>query len=1088
MVFLSGCSTDKNTWLSRNSQAISTKYNVFFNANESYKEGINNINKAHVDDYSNIIPLYPISFHSDASAATAQMDRTIEKVQKGIKLHSIKKKPAKDSKRIKDLKYQAFLKQEEYNPMIDESWILLGKAQFHKADFLPAVGTFTYTINHFSWNKECVSEARIWLARSYIEMGWFYDAEDILNKANKDQVPSRLSGIFSATSADLLLKQHRYKEAIPLLTIAAKEEKNKFERTRFNYVLGQLYRLDNNDAQAKYYFTKVIKANPPSEMEFNARISRAEAETEKPDEAIKFLHNMLKSNKYTNYHDKIYYTLGNIFQKQKKYPEAIQNYKLAIDKSSNNIINKVQILVALGDLYYSQSKYLEAQPYYNEATAIMPIENAAYERISKRSQLLDELNQQNEIVKLQDSLQNLSKLTQDQRKASIEGLIKKLQDNESALKKKLLAENTAENAAFSEGPNMKETNQPAGSKAIGSWYFYNNILISGGRTDFQRQWGPRKLEDNWRRQNKSAIGNDENNQPTADAGSQKQVDTNAQTNVTQDKSLVKTDVDFYLQQIPTNETQISKSNEQIANALYKMGMIYKDDLEDIQMAKLTFDNLERRFPKDKRLADVYFNLYQMNMKANDSISASSYKNQIIQKFPESSYAKMFLMPDYAKRLSRMKIKEDSIYQVTYFAYLKNDFQTVFTNYELIKAEYPLTELMPKFEFINALSNGKSGDSEKFKNGLKKIITEYPKSDVSSMAKDILALTSQGYQPQAGGSNGTIQNRRDSIFLSQNQTIDSTNFETNLKDKHFIIIAAPKDVSLNKLQYDVAMYNFTGFMIKDFDLEIKKYGPSSLLVISSLDGYNEALWYQSGLLKDPQIDNFIQTNGCYSFVISESNFQLLKKGHSIDDYIEYYNNNIIQNQTQKIVLNNQNTIRTVNNKKVSQLPVSQTISTSIEIDTITRVPIPRVQKIKALAIQKDTTGIKQQAPNVKNPDSFVFDPTEMHSYGILVLSGSFDFNNLKSTIELYNKSNYPLANYKVTMQEIGSTKLVLVSWLPEANSARTYLFGIIRHREQFEALKGVDYRNVIISKSNLEKLTKSKNVTGYLDFNRNSNMK
>ena len=1186
VIIFTGCSTAKNTWFSRNMQALSTEYNVVFNANQSYEEGLNIIEKAHTDDYSKLIPLYPISVHSNASVATPQMERTIEKVQKAIKIHSIRKKPKKDLERLKEPKYAEFLKREEYNYRIDEGWILLGKAQFHKTDFLAAVGTFTYTINHFGWDKDCVSEARIWLAKSYIEMGWLYDAEDVLTKANKDQVPSKLSGVYSAASSDLLLKNGKYTEAIPLLIIAAKEEKNKNQRNRFNYIIAQLYRLENNEILAKQYFSKVIRANPPSEMEFNARISRAEAETEKPNEAIQFLRKMLKNSKYDGHQEMIYFTIGNIYQKMEKYDEAIENYKLALEKSNNNIVNKVQILIALADLYYFQSNYIEAQPYYNEASTIMPLDNSEYERIRARSELLDKLNQQNEIVILQDSLQRLSKLSDEEKKIAVEKLIKQLQENELALKEKLLAETAAENNAFLSGDlGVSGMGQPFGFKGGGDWYFYNNMLIASGRSDFQRKWGTRKLEDNWRRKNKSAFGETDYTQKSPDSELQTSSELDKGADDYIGRSIVNTDVNFYLKQIPVTEAQIAASNEQIADALYTMGMMYKEDIEDIAKAELTFDELERRFPLDKRLADVYYNMYQMSMKANDSISSEQYKNRIIQKFPKSSYAIMFSMPDYAERMAQLKFKEDSIYQATYFAYLKDDFETVFDNFELIKEEYPLSELIPKFTFLNALARGKSRETDLFIESLQTIITEYPQSDVSTMAKDILALTNQGLIAQAGGSHNSILSRRDSMCLCQNQDVDTLTFQTDLKEKHLLIIVAPKNISLNQLQFDVAIYNFTGFMITDFDLEIKKYLTSNLFIISSFDGYNEAMWYKEGLYKDSNVRDFMLLNDGYFVVVSISNFELLKKGRSIDEYLQFYKSNIDQNNPQNIE-NKKNNIAATNvavgitetNDSVAVIDINKfdavtvkpaltkttpvtitttkkdTVSAAVEttkkpdvvkpapkplekepkpIETkqiikeetkpIEKTPIkeepkpikkeleakpekPIVKEIKvaipdkkapketvkpitvAPVIKKDlTVSIKPKEPK-QTPVSYVYKSLETHSFGIIVLDGSFGFKEIKAAFDSHNATNYPMANYKVTLQNIGSQKIILISNFPTANAAKTYLFRTNRFRELFEELKDAEFRKIIISESNLNRLIQSENITNYLEFNQNSNMK
>ncbi len=165
LLFTISCSTKKNTWVSRNYQSINVRYNVYFNGYESYKQAVSRIDQNNVDDYSEVLLMYPISYHENASAGTGDMTRAAEKAEKAIKTRSIKKKPKKNYRKSKNPAYQAFYNQEEFNTMIDDSWLLLGKAQFYQADFLAAVGTFTYAIRHYSSHNDIVSEAQLWLAR-----------------------------------------------------------------------------------------------------------------------------------------------------------------------------------------------------------------------------------------------------------------------------------------------------------------------------------------------------------------------------------------------------------------------------------------------------------------------------------------------------------------------------------------------------------------------------------------------------------------------------------------------------------------------------------------------------------------------------------------------------------------------------------------------------------------------------------------------------------------------------------------------------------------------------------------------------------
>lgn len=1083
------CSNQKNTWLSRNYQAMTTHYNVYFNGNESYKEGVDNIFKANVDDYTKVLPLYPISNNANAASATAQMDRAVEKAKKAIKLHSIRKKPKKDQKRMKNPKYLAFLKQEEYNNQIDEAWMLFGKAQFHKANFLPAVGTFTYIVRHFSWNKEAVAEARIWMARSYSEMGWYYDADQTLTQANREQVPHKFSGLFAAAKSDLYLKQKQYKAAIPFLTIAVENERSKKERARFYFVLGQLLRMQNDNEKAIFYYSKVIKLNPPFDMSFNARLNRAEANSKNTAKAVKSLKKMLKNQKYAKYQGKIYYKIGQIYQDQNQIAPAVENYKLAIEKSKNDPTVKLQALVTIADLYYSQSKYLLAQPYYNDAATLMPATDEDYERVSKRSQLLGELAQQQEIVVLQDSLQALSKLTEKERMDAIAALIKKLQAEEAATKKKVAEDLAAQNNMFGNDSEAAQANALINQNQA-NWYFYNKILISAGKTDFLNKWGTRKLEDNWQRKDKTVVAMDDEAEPTDSLAMQEELGDKQATAGKNDSSDVNTNPQYYLKQIPATAAQIKVSDEQIAAALYKMGMIYMESLEDMPLAIQTFEELERRFPSDKRLPDAYYALYQMNMKANDSVQANIYRNRLIAKFPETSYAKALSQPDYVQKMLQMNLVQDSLYQQSYIAYTKSDYSSVFSNYKKVKTEYPLSPLIPKFMFINALSEAKTGNKEEFKAGLKQLITEYPKSDVSAMAKDILALVMQGREVQAGSSIGSILHMRDSIDASTaNGGVDTLRFSPDTRDQHLIVIVAPKEMDMNKLQFDVASYNFTGFLVKNFDLDIQKYDANTnLLVISALDDLDEAKWYQQGLVNNPDVKLFLRTKDCYSFLISETNYQLIKRGLSIDKYLEFYNTQIAPPPAKQAEQAKADTTQAASmfhqaqQDSVAARPASAaTVVNNNGVAGKDSVSQPPLVANNSQPAAKDTA--KVEAPKFKA------DLTEPHAYAIIIQKGSVDFRQLKKDLDAYNQRNYVMANLRITQVTIGSQQAIVVGMLSDANAAKSYLFGIIRERALFENnLKGTEYRNVVISNKNLQELIRTKAVPEYLNFNWNTYMK
>ena len=53
-----------------------------------------------------------------------------------------------------------------------------------------------------------------------------------------------------------------------------------------------------------------------------------------------------------------------------------------------------------------------------------------------------------------------------------------------------------------------------------SWYFYNTATRNAGRTDFQKRWGSRKLENDWRRRNKSSFSFDDFGSGSDDDGTE----------------------------------------------------------------------------------------------------------------------------------------------------------------------------------------------------------------------------------------------------------------------------------------------------------------------------------------------------------------------------------------------------------------------------------------------------------------------------------------------------------------------------------------------------------------------------------------
>jgi tetratricopeptide (TPR) repeat protein len=934
-------------------------------------------------------------------------------------------------------------------------------------------------------------------------MGWIYEAEQVLLKLKQDDLKTKNIGFFAAVNADLLLKKRQYKEALPYLELSLKNEKEKVQKQRFTYLLAQLYHKNGNTTEAFNSFTAVTKLNPPYEMDFNARIYRAELSDNIPS-VRKELKKMIANPNNKEYKDQLYYVLGKTYLNEGDTVRAIENFIISADTSTRNGYDKAVTLITLGDLYYKKQNYIKAQPCYDEASKIITAEKEDFARVTKRAETLSELVVQHEIVTLQDSLQQLAALPLDKQKEIVQKIIDKLIADEKAAEeaeKKLANQNRPQN--FDDNFDMMP---PIGmAPQTGDWYFYNPTIVKSGVTEFRKKWGTRKLEDNWRRTNKTAsLFNDE----TASANTSA---TGLPTDSLKKDSAIVDDsksLDFYLRQIPVSKAQFDKSNEELANALYNMGFIYKDKVEDLPMAIKTFDEFERRFPTDERRVETYYYSYLLQTRLENAAAAESYKAKLIANFPNSKYVEVISQPDYFERLNRMYEVQDSLYFATYKAYNASDFKTVKSNSEYIQKTYPLSTLLPKFLFLNALSVGKTEKPEVFETTLSELVEKYPKSDVSSMSKDILALIKQGNEAKAGTSSGSLLARRDEAIKQEIENVEERKFVADKTGKHRLMLLFNSDTErLNKLLFNVAAFNFTRFMVKDFDLiNTKLDSTQTILSVTNFESFEEAEWYLNSVKGDSLLNQLLSAHDIQKLIISETNFGTMFSFLGLEAYMAFLNSGfkevvapkqlavvdkkpvtketkskvekpvaVVPATPQKEVAKQpevkpepvvEKKAEPLAEKKVEPKPVQQPASKPIE-PTVQQAVAPKVEPVQ------------DNVPLFKN--LFAYRANEPHFMAISVLSGTFDFEKLKTAFDAFNAKNYGMLNLKVTKDVVDKQQIIIVGSFPEASVAKSYLFRVVQETALYEQIKGTNYRNLIGSQRNLNVMMQQNAMTIYFEF-------
>lgn len=508
---LTACSTRKNTAGTRFWHSFTARYNTYYNGHEAYKAGNLSKEEGNKDNYTEMLPLFMVGNEPSRTLGAGDYGTAITKCEKAIQLHSIKRRPAAPPSRKLTPKTRAYLKRKEFNPFLKNAWLLMGKAQFQKGEFLEAASTFAYITRHYAAEPPVVAEAQVWLARSYAQLEWYYDAEDALGKLRRDSVPRGLQRETDATMADLLLRQGQLAEAVPYLQRTARREPRKLQRARLYFLLGQVESAQGHTDAAYRAFAKCLRQQPPYELAFNARIRQTEvlSGNQGAQKMIARLRRMARSANNKDYLDQVYYAMGNIYLAQADTTQAVGAYEKGRAKSTRAGTEKGVLVLRLGELYWDMGRYDKAQECYAEAIGLIDKTHRGYEEITRRSKVLDELVPYTSAVHLQDSLQTLARMSENERNAAIDRVIEALKQREKAEAKaradSLAEARKQEGGAENTNSTTSKNNRPQQGQQNKSWYFYDPMTVNQGKLDFQKQWGRRKNEDNWRRSNRTVL-------------------------------------------------------------------------------------------------------------------------------------------------------------------------------------------------------------------------------------------------------------------------------------------------------------------------------------------------------------------------------------------------------------------------------------------------------------------------------------------------------------------------------------------------------------------------------------------------------
>ena len=904
VALLASCSTEKNTSRSRWWHSFNARYNTYYNGSVAYIDASLEKENGNKDNFTEMIPMYTVGNKKSRELGKANYDKAIEKCEKAIKLHSITKRPEWTKNRRKTERDIEWLSRKEYNPFLWKAWMLMGRSQFYQGAFDEAASTFSYMCRLYATQPAIYGRARAWLAKSYIEQDWLYDAEDVIRNMQRDSIHWRAQKEWDFTYADYYIHTGDYDKAIPYLKKSIDHEMRKKQKARLCFLLGQIYAATGKNAEAYKAFKSVVRKNPPYELEFNARIAMTEVMgASQAKKMVGKLKRMAASDKNKDYLDQVYYAIGNIYLAQKDTMKAISNYEKGNKKATRSGIEKGVLLLKLGDLYWQQEKFSDAQRCYGEAIGLLDKDRKDYEQLSARSKVLDELVPYTDAIHLQDSLQALAKMSEKDRNAAIDRVIAELKRQEKE-QKRLEDEKNAQQTMQRNGAtgnrnntnrnNTAQTQQNNRQNAV--WYFYNAMAVQQGKQAFEKLWGKRENTDNWQRVNKTVVGN-----LNGDAEmelTEEQKDSIAKAELAQDsleqlKDSAQNDPhkrEYYLAQIPFTEDQVATSNLTIMDGLYNSGVIFKDKLDNLDLSKKQFTRLETQYPDFEQKADMCYHLFLLYSRLGQHDVAAGYVEKLKAEYPENQWT-ILLTDPYFKENAQFGVHiEDSLYAATYEAFKADRLSEAKANAQISATRFPLGENRDKFLFIGGLAKLNDGDSKGCVDDMKAVVEKFPQSKLAEMAGMIVNGVNAG-KPLHGArfDLGDVWTRRTAV-LADSDSINAKTFDAERNTEFVFMLAyVPDSVDENKLLYQMAKVNFTHYVVRNFDLAIEDDANGlRRMVVRGFRNYDEALQYARGLSEQAGLQQLL--SGCKAIVISDKNLPLLGTNFSYADYQDFYDKN------------------------------------------------------------------------------------------------------------------------------------------------------------------------------------------------------
>ena len=825
-IVIAGCSRKKDSFVSRNFHAVTTEFNILYNGYNALEQGRADLNSTYADNYWEILPIERMQITDEVAlpgqATNDNFGKAEEKAIKAIQKHGMN------------------IKGKEKNPQIDEAYMLLGKARYFDQRFVPALEAFNYVLYKYPASDQ-ISQARIW--REKVNLRLENEELAITNlKRLLYQEDLKDQDLADATSmlAQAYINTQSLDSAITQLEIAAKATKNNDERGRYRFIQGQLYNaLDKKDS-ANIAFDKIIDLHrkTPRIYYISAYIEKAKNFDYTNGNKLEFLEMLteLEENRENRpFLDKIYYQIAEYHNTNESDTLAVNYYNKSLRAGSQDKFLNAMSYQNLGNMSFDKTIYKEAGAYYDSTMMNLKENTKLFRTIRRKRENLDDVIFYEDVAVRNDSILKFVNMSDEDKLAYFTTFTNDLKERAEALKEqadaaKLKADQLAKNNTTATNPRNNTTS---------TFYFYNPVTVAYGKNEFIQNWGERQLEDNWRWSSNTVTSSN----ILAEA-------INLENGVESELF----DPQFYISQIPTAQKTIDSLVKDRNFAYYQLGLIYKEKFAEYHLAKDKLQALLKNNPEERLILPSKYNLFKIYEILGLNDEADIAKNDIIKNHPDSRYASILLNPDVA--LEEDENSPENLYEALYAKFEEQEYKDVIEKSDEYIARFEGERIVPKFEFLKAVSNARLYGFESYKEGLNYIALNYPNSDEGKRADDML---------------------KNVIPM-----LSKTAFDDNTAAKHFKAIYQFTAEEKEEIESFVTELNEAIKAIEYFELStsIDMYDSNTIfVVVHGLKSIQAARGFGE-LLKDK--DQHIERE---YFGISSQNYQVIQIHKNLESYLK-----------------------------------------------------------------------------------------------------------------------------------------------------------------------------------------------------------